>query len=242
MKKMEQGVERKEQMKLLAERAKESETEKAKDLTPFMPVPKVDIRDLTAEDREKDKPVIPFKSKKSAAGTGFRIDPENIALARRFRADGLPVEWMFIDTWYTIGPFPNPMRLNLKKKFPPETVVDLDATYIGKNGRRIKWEFRQSRQPRVVPANPEEYGIWYAYTEIYMDRPAELWLAMGSDDKSNVWLNDMPVWISGDKLKGWKMDEGFRKVRFNAGRNRILYRVENGHIGVAFSLGIRVAE
>ena len=120
-------------------------------------------------------------------------------------------------------------------------MVDLDAVYIGKGDQEIRWEFVQSGEPKVTPANPDEYGIWYAYTELYFDEPMDLWVAIGSDDKGNVWVNDIPIWISGDELKGWKVDEGFRKVSFNEGFNRILYRVENGWRAVGFSFGILVA-
>jgi hypothetical protein len=159
---------------------------------------------------------------------------------RVIRDGGEPVEWLFVDTWYTIGPFPNPMRINLNRKFPPETIVDLDATYPGKDGKLVRWEFVQAGRPMVIPANDEEYAIYYAYTEVYLDRPMDLWVAIGSDDKANVWLNGLPIWISGDQLKGWRVNEGLRKVSFQAGRNRILYRIENGWLNTAFSLGVRV--
>lgn len=240
---MEMGEERKIQMQKLAEAAKQDEKRRAKDLTPLMQKPKPDIKDLTKKDQErlKRQELKPFKSG-GTDGAGFVIKPEEVVLARKFREGGAKAEWMFVDTWYTIGPFPNPARIFLDRKFPPETVVDLDATYIGKNGKLIQWKFRQSREPKVIPADAEEYGIWYAYTEVYMDRPCDLWVAIGSDDKGHVWLNDQPIWISGDRLKGWYFGEGFRKVHFKAGRNTILYRIENGHFKIAFSLGIRVAK
>ena len=160
--------------------------------------------------------------------------------ARSISVDGMPMEWMYVTTWYTIGPFPNELRQHLHTKFPPETVVDLDASYPGKNGKRVKWTFVQSDEPSVVPADPEQYAIYYAFTEIYSDRDRNVWIAVGSDDKANVWINDLPVWISGDQLKGWRINEGYRKVHLKKGRNRVLYRVENGWLGVCFSLSLHV--
>jgi hypothetical protein len=64
------------------------------------------------------------------------------------------LEWMFVDTWYTIGPFPNPPRVNINTK--------------------------------------------------------------------------------------WRINEGVRKVYFKKGINRILYRVENGPLGVYLSLGVQM--
>ena len=41
-------------------------------------------------------------------------------------------------------------------------------------------------------------------------------------------MNDVPVWGSSNKLKSWRIDEGYRRIRLEKGRNRILARVENG--------------
>lgn len=154
--------------------------------------------------------------------------------------DGIPAKWAYVQDWYVIGPFPNPDRVNLRRKFPPESVVDLDATYVGKGGRTIKWEFMQAKnmtpketwrgdlKPEVVPLTAEEYGIWYAYAEVFSDVACDRWIAVGSDDRSDIWINDVPVWGSSNTLKAWRVDEGYRRIRLNKGRNRILARIENG--------------
>ncbi|MAX26057.1 MAG: hypothetical protein CMJ19_16295 [Phycisphaeraceae bacterium] len=180
--------------------------------------------------------------KKLQSVTQHRKHPENGTLGRMVTDTGDPTEWLFVDTWYNIGPFPNPSRVNLNRKFPPESVVDLDAVYVGKDGRQIRWQFQQARKLQVTPIDAEEYGIWYAYTELYFQKDMDLWIAVGSDDKANIWVNGLPVWISGDQLKNWSPNEGYRKVAFKAGRNRILYRVENGWHGIQYSLAVRVAE
>jgi hypothetical protein len=146
--------------------------------------------------------------------------------------------WMYVDSWYTIGPFPNPQRANINRSFPPEQGIDLDAAYLGKDNRTIHWKFVQSAGPLIVPADPEEYGIYYAYTELWFDRPRDLWIAVGSDDKSTLWIDDRQVWISSDVLKGWHIDEGLRRVHFKQGLNRIVYRLENGWRGMGLSLVI----
>jgi hypothetical protein len=191
---------------------------------------KTQAKNISEADRKKLNSVNQFNKK-----------PELGTLGRMVTSTGDPTEWLFVDTWYTIGPFPNPSRVNLNRKFPPESVVDLDAVYVGKNGRQIRWQFQQSRQLMVVPIDAEEYGIWYAYTELYFEKDMDLWIAVGSDDKANIWVNGLPVWISGDQLKNWSPNEGYRKIAFKAGCNRILYRVENGWHGIKYSLAVRVA-
>ena len=168
--------------------------------------------------------------------------------------DGIPAKWLYVQDWYVIGPFPNPDRVNLRRKFPPESVVDLDATYVGKDGRTIKWEFMQARnatpkeswrsdlKPEVVPRNAAEYEIWYAYAEVFSDIACDRWIAVGSDDRSDIWINDVPVWGSSNKLKQWRVDEGYRRVHLKKGRNRILARVENGWHLIGWSVCISLED
>ena len=175
---------------------------------------------------------------------------------RKLVAGGDSTRWMYVDSWYIIGPFDNPKRENMEKKFPPETVVDLNATYTGKNNQPIRWEFFQAAEPRVIPvfdhylpekrrltqddwrARGLEYIIYYAYTELFFDQACDLWIAVGSDDFSKIWIDDQLVWASGKQQKSWRVDEGFRKVHFKQGLNHILYRIENGWHATDFSLVI----
>ena len=187
--------------------------------------------------------------------------PKDLAAVpgRVIGAGALPGRWMFVDSWYLIGPFDNTGRANIEKQFPPETVVDLNATYVGKRGQPVRWEFHQSPQPRVVPpfdnfnplpsgatdggggafkARDLEYIIYYGYTELRAETDGDVWLAVGSDDFSKVWLEDQLVWASGKQQKSWRMDEGFRKVHLKRGVNRVLFRVENGRAQTEFSLAV----
>jgi hypothetical protein len=253
----------------ITEAAAESEEDRAKDLTKVME-DAAEVAKNTAEaeaaDAEETKPADPAKDvssvARSVAGTLETPDPRkrNLAAGNIIRfapdetSDGTPVKWMYVQDWYTIGPFPNPDRVNIRRKFPPESVVDLDATYVSKDGRTIQWEFMQTRNaaPRqswegdtraaAIPPNAEEYGIWYAYAEVFCDVACERWIAIGSDDRSDVWINDVPVWGSSNKLKSWRIDEGYRRIRLEKGRNRILARIENGWMNLCWSLCISLQD
>ena len=91
-----------------------------------------------------------------------------------------------------------------------------------------------------MPDSPQSYAIYYAYAEVFMDRDCDRWVAIGSDDRSDAWVNDMPVWGSSNKLKSWKLAEDYRRVHFKKGRNRILVRIENGWYGMGWSFCISV--
>ena len=237
-----------EEMQALEELAKQEETAEAKDLTQAMRPLLPNIEDLTEEDTGGEPIRVDLMVSRSADNAPdvlnniVNLEGLNKAMGRKIKYGGEPVEWLFIDTWYTVGPFPNPSRANLNRQFPPESIIDLDATYPGKDGERVEWEFVQAPEMPVVPANDEQYAIYYAYTEIFLDQPMDLWVALGCDDKAHVWLNDLPIYTSGDQLKGWKPNEAFRKVSFQPGINRLLFRVENGWMSTGFSFAIRTTD
>jgi hypothetical protein len=192
-------------------------------------------------------PLLPEAQKIPALSSSTTVLPGGLGPSR---------PWVFVDRWQVLGPFDNPRRENLDTRFPPETVVDPEATYPGKNGVTISWEACQSATPNILPpfraynrthrieGLTEEtsylfnlqYTVYYACTEVRLEKDADLWLAIGSDDQSKIWLNERLVWSGRTGAKPWRADEGYRKLHFRAGSNRILYRIENGNDRTEFSL------
>ncbi|MBO7223807.1 MAG: hypothetical protein J6V70_06710 [Kiritimatiellae bacterium] len=244
----------------IAEQGAEDLQEKAKDLAELMraaemlaaqeKVPEEESHDMEEEGGSNNKTSI------SAGATGMagiaKLEPTMPGLepGNMFGSAGVPAVWGFVNSWYVIGPFDNPNRVNLTRKFAPESVVDLDASYIGKGGKTVKWTYEQAtataqnnsylhkhaNRSMVRPEYSGEYEIWYAYTEIFMEEECDLWLGIGSDDRSDIWINDFKIWSSSDNLKAWRIDEGFRRVHLRKGRNKILARVENGHWNFGWSI------
>lgn len=241
--------------------AAENEEERAKDLTKVAENVEEVKKNTEAADAQAS-PAGADPARFRDVGTLARLDarmPELVGgniirFTESGLKDGIPAKWMYVQDWYVIGPFPNPDRVNLRRKFPPESVVDLDATYVGKDGRTIRWEFMQTRnstpkeawrsdgKAEIVPYNAEDYGIWYAYAEVFADAACDRWIAVGSDDRSDIWVNDVPVWGSSNKLKQWRIDEGYRRIHLNKGRNRILARIENGWHALGWSVCIALDE
>ena len=56
---------------------------------------------------------------------------------------------MFLDSSHIIGPWPNNNRRNLNTKFPPESVINLDATYQTEFDKTLRWQFYQSSSHRA---------------------------------------------------------------------------------------------
>lgn len=174
----------------------------------------------------------------AAAAEPALSEDEVIAQAlpgRKFSRASPRTGWMYIDTWYVIGPWENRHRLGFEQTWPPETLIDLDAEYTGKDGRTVSWRFHQSDNIRVKPPFESESSTYYAYTEIYFEEATDMTVAIASDDAARVWLNGRLIWED-NGLSPWRIDEGFRKVRFREGFNTVLVRVENGPITCTWSL------
>ena len=162
---------------------------------------------------------------------------------RKLMSGGLVSDWMALDTWYIIGPFPNPKREYMDKKFPPESVIDLDAVYVGKENRKLQWEWTQTKDywpmaPRIADA----YAIWYGYTEVWSQKDQARVCLFGSDDYSKVWVNGELIYTSGKDPHHWIPDRGYQKVFFKKGFNSILLKLENGGGTTGFSMCIFLGE
>lgn len=141
--------------------------------------------------------------------------------------------WLFLDTWYIIGPWNRPKNNSFKTTFPPETIIDLDAEYKGKVVRGntepidLKWRFIQSNSIRIRPPDEINDSVYYAYTDLYSDRARQVLVAVASDDLAKLWVNDLPVWEDSG-LSSWKLDEGFSRIVLKEGYNKVLVRIESG--------------
>jgi hypothetical protein len=172
---------------------------------------------------------------------------------RRLVTGGRTSEWLYVDTWYIIGPFPGDRRReNLDVRFGPEANVNLDDVFTGKDGIKIGWDYkkvgfvRQGPGPKtaywkIEPRRVVAYAIYYAYTELYSDVPREVWIATGTDDYGKLWINDELVWRSPKERKPYNATENIQLVNLRQGQNKVLYRVENAGGTMGFSLLIRLA-
>ena len=169
----------------------------------------------------------------------LRLDEGKIIKAampgRRFTESSLRKGWLYLDTWYVIGPWENDSKVDYTVKHPPEFEIDFDAKYHdgkfadkpGHPYETLKWEFYQSDQVRCQP--PAVYGAstYYAYTDVWFQEARDMLIAVASDDASSVWLNGQIVWQDTGQ-SAWSLGEGYRKVHFKQGFNDVLVRIENG--------------
>ena len=146
---------------------------------------------------------------------------------RKFSPASARKGWLFIDSWYIVGPWENRGTIDFNVRHPPETHIDYDAIYIGKGGRELKWRYLQSNVMRINPHDEQSNTTYYGSTEVHFEQETDMLLAVASDDAAKVWVNGIVVWQDVG-LSSWQLDEGFRKVRFKKGFNELLVRLENG--------------
>lgn len=187
------------------------------------------------------------------AYSGRKIDAD-LAKARalpgrRFSRDAKRSGWLYINTWYMIGPWESYGRNDFSIVHPPEISVDFDAVYTdGQRGKGIeevdahptkmigrdvyldgtlRWKFMQSESLHNVVPVTTGHSTYYAYTELYFDEATTMLVAIGTDDSGRVWINDKDVWQ--DTGTSWyNIDEHITPFKFRQGWNKILIRLENG--------------
>ncbi len=172
-------------------------------------------------------------------------DPKKVA-GRIIKSAGQPADRLFINSWYIIGPF-HPSTL----KHPPEYAVDLDGVYYGKDNYPVSWKYLGNSQYPVIPPQADKAGIFYGYTEVFVEHAQDLWLWVGADDFASLELNNKLIWDSNifnkkfndlayepgsvDR-KNWNLTEFKRRVHFNAGRNSFKFKLTNTDTKTFFSL------
>ena len=141
----------------------------------------------------------------------------------------------FITDWYIIGPFDNTGKTRLHS-YPPESTIDLHASYDGKGGK-ILWKHvidpEGDRKGHVNFGGPAIYQtfdadlVGYALTYMYSPEDRNVRFLIGSDDAVRVWLNDEIVW-SNPVERGIRPDQDRTEPMFvHKGWNKILVRVWN---------------
>jgi hypothetical protein len=197
-----------------------------------------------------------------SAGSGFR-DPryyDGLAVAtavdattlrpgegRVLAAGGPLATRLYLNSWYIAGPFAAAGSNSLNEIYPPEhdmkQGIDLDAAYEGMGQRVLQWQPQTSSSYPFVPQPRAENSVYYAYTELRVDTAQEVWLEIGADDDTKLWLNNELVWTSGTSDKPWyrqpfyrlgtpiktlNLVEGRRRVWLKPGRNTLMLKLYNG--------------
>ena len=167
----------------------------------------------------------------------------HLASGRILGPGGVLANRIFLDRWYIVGPFAATSSRSLDTVHPPELAVDLDAVYAGQGGELVAWRYVSSPGYPVVPPQRAPDAVFYAYTELRVDRDMTIWVDLGVDDDAKLWVNDELVWVSGNADKRWyrrpfyQLDEDLaryglvesrQRITLRAGSNTLLFKLYNG--------------
>ena len=130
--------------------------------------------------------------------------------------------------WWVIFPFDNIDETGFDTVYPPETEIDFNKEYIGKDGRRIGWYKTDSRGENVFSNVPEDDVTGYALTYLDSDRDQNYLLSLGSDDTIKIWVNDRLV-FSKYVHRPLRRADDVIQLPVSKGRNKILVKVTNGY-------------
>ncbi len=130
--------------------------------------------------------------------------------------------------WWVIFPFDNINETGFDTVYPPETEIDFDKEYIGKDGRKIGWYQTNRRGENVFSNVPEDDVTGYALTYLESDRDQNYLLSLGSDDTIKIWVNDELV-FSKYVHRPLRRADDVIQLPVSKGRNKILVKVTNGY-------------
>ena len=130
--------------------------------------------------------------------------------------------------WWVIHPFDNTKETGFDTVYPPETEIDLEKEYRGKDGRKIGW-YRTNRIGANLFSNvPEDDVTGYAVTFLESDRDRNYLLSLGSDDTIKLWVNDRLI-FSKYVHRQLRRGDDVIQLPVSKGRNKILIKITNGY-------------
>lgn len=134
----------------------------------------------------------------------------------------------FVRDWWITGPFDNERGRGFDQAADPESGIDLDATYKGKE-RDVTW-----RQVPVVTRSgyvdldamlrPNDQALAYGVAFVKADAPGAAALRLGSDEAVKVWWNGRET-LAKKARRTIDFDQDVVPVHLNAGWNVLLVKV-----------------
>ncbi len=141
----------------------------------------------------------------------------------------LPRHFGFIQNWQMIAPFDNTGQAGLEIAYPPESTIDLQAEYQGKDGP-ARWQAYSGKDDFGTIDFNKPFGALkevagYAWTEFNSDSEQQVELRLGCKTSWAVWVNGEKLFSHNEYHRGVKMDQYRVKAKFKPGPNEILMKV-----------------
>ncbi|MBN1344124.1 MAG: DUF3857 domain-containing protein [Phycisphaerae bacterium] len=152
-------------------------------------------------------------------------------LADRGRLDEARAEYQkldFVTDWMVIGPFANEENAGYNKVYGPETEIDYNKMYQGRD-RKVGW----ARLRHVDPTGaidfdavmyPNTRVLAYALTFVHADADTDAVVRFGAGQTVKLWINDRLL-LEDDEEVGFVFDQYAAPCRLKAGWNKVLVKV-----------------
>ncbi len=166
--------------------------------------------------------------------TGARDDDQIKSIVEKLRELGqevdLPEHFGLLLSWKLIGPFDNSDEAGFDVSYPPESKIDPDGKYQGKDSTEVSW---------IDYATADDYGIvdltkaqsahkgavTYAYTDFVSDEDRTVELRLGTPNAWKVWVNGELIFGREEYHHGTRLDQYQFPAKLRKGRNDILIKV-----------------
>ncbi|MCB1064901.1 MAG: hypothetical protein KDN20_18530 [Verrucomicrobiae bacterium] len=142
----------------------------------------------------------------------------------------LPRHFGFLMNWNVIGPFDNTGHEGFDTVFPPETEINLEAAYPGKEGKEIKWQpFASTDDYGKIdlnqPFGPLKEVTAYAFTDFNAAQAGPAELRLGCKNAWKIWFNGELVFGRDEYHRGQRIDQYLLPVTLKEGNNTLLVKL-----------------
>lgn len=154
----------------------------------------------------------------------------------------LPGHFGMIQQWHLVAPFDNRKGVGFDTVYPPEKKVDLSATYVGQDEKKISWKSHKGEDKVPEKASqinvgnvgkvdlneiltPFKGSVAYAHTVVDSPKEQKVELRIACITAIKVWINGKQVFSRNEYHHGMRFDQYVARGTLKKGRNTILLKV-----------------
>lgn len=183
-----------------------------------------------ASDGKKELAVKLYRKALSGARDTDQVQQIADALGKLDEKVDLPKHLGFLMKWKLIGPFDDTAEKGFDVAYPPESEVNLSASYRGKKGIDVRWIDHETTdnygRVDLNTALGKANGVAaYALAEFVSDREQPVELRMECICANKLWLNGQLVFSNKVYHSGSKMDQYVGRGVLKPGKNLILLKI-----------------
>ncbi|MEO8271511.1 MAG: hypothetical protein ABI557_17440, partial [Aureliella sp.] len=145
------------------------------------------------------------------------------------QAIDLPQHFGFLQNWQLIAPFENAGQAGLDIAYPPESTIDLQAKYPGKEGTASWQAYAGENDFGMIdfnkPFGPLKEVVGYAWAEFNSEHEQPVELRLGCKNAWAMWVNGEKLFSRNEYHRGIQMDQYRMDAKFKPGPNEILVKV-----------------